>query len=256
MNKEIEIPEGHEARIESNKVIIEQKEGEDERIRKALLEYFNERNSYRDEDETFNGVPFSSIIAYLEKQKEPHYSPLCNTIKDKIREYIANHFIADTVVKTNMKSIVKAMEEGVRLGKEDQKSTENPRDIHNQGYVKGVEDAYNNVNEAKVILKRLAKENPKPTEWSEDDERILDNCIEYIKASCLNANDLYECIDWLKFLRSQSHWKPSKEQMEALRCAVNDSIMQYDYNASQLKEEVARTYSENLQSLLNDLNKL
>ena len=215
---EYTIPDGYESRIEDGKVIVTKKESEDERIRKAIGAAICGTTA-----ETVleaNGVKLVDALAYLEKQKEPHYSPLCNTIKDKIREYIANHFIADTVVKTNMKSIVKAMEEGVRLGKEDQKSTENPRDIHNQGYVKGVEDAYNNVNEAKVILKRLAKENPKPAEWSEDDERILDNCIEYIKASCLDANDLYECIDWLKFLRSQFHWKPSKEQMKWLKDVI------------------------------------
>lgn len=33
MNKEIEIPEGYEARIEGNKVIVELKESEDKRIR-------------------------------------------------------------------------------------------------------------------------------------------------------------------------------------------------------------------------------
>ena len=44
--------------------------------------------------------------------------PLCKTTKDKIRVYIANHFITDTVVKTDVRSIVHAMEEGVRLGKE------------------------------------------------------------------------------------------------------------------------------------------
>lgn len=42
-------------------------------------------------------------------------------------------------------------------------------------------------------------------EWSEEDERIMDNCIEYIKASCLDAHDLNECIDFIKSLRPQSH---------------------------------------------------
>lgn len=57
-------------------------------------------------------------------------------------------------------------------------------------------------------------------EWSEEDERNLYNTIEAIKytfdvsegsgGSCL--------IAWLKFhLRPQSHWKPNKDQMEALK---------------------------------------
>ncbi len=57
-------------------IFPELRESEDEKIRKVLLEYFNERNSYRDEDETFNGVPFSSIIDYLEKQKYDRMKPI------------------------------------------------------------------------------------------------------------------------------------------------------------------------------------
>jgi len=60
----------------------ELKESEDEKIRKVLLKYFNERNNYRDEDETFNGVPFPSIIAYLEKQS-PTEDVIKNITKNK-----------------------------------------------------------------------------------------------------------------------------------------------------------------------------
>lgn len=92
------------------------KENDDERIRQAIIKSIEEDSSIYEQE-----VSKEQMLTYLEKQKEPHYSPLCNTIKDKIREYIANHFIADTVVKTDMRSIVKAMEEGVRLGEEKQK---------------------------------------------------------------------------------------------------------------------------------------
>lgn len=66
---EYTIPNGFTTEIKDDKVIVKKQESEDERIRKVLLEYFNERNNYRDEDETFFGVPFPSIIAYLEEQK-------------------------------------------------------------------------------------------------------------------------------------------------------------------------------------------
>ena len=65
-------------------------ESEDERIRKTLIEYFNERNSYRDEDETFNGVPYSSIIAYLEKQKDA--SKAIEAV-ERIDKYIDEHLV-------------------------------------------------------------------------------------------------------------------------------------------------------------------
>ena len=274
MNKEIEIPEGYEARIESNKVIIEQKEGEDEKIRKVLLEYFNERDSYRDEDETFNGVPFSSIIAYLEKQKDQKPAErveinksLSDAVISELGKYNGENYWKSpwAMDSTGTAYPLYFANLGATWQKE-QKPTESPEDIHNRGYIKGVEDAYNNVNEAKVILKRLAKEDPKPTEWSEEDEDAIEQAIIAIE-DMRNSNEpgvgyvghklsFDVVIERLKSLHPQSHWKPSEKQMEALRCAVNDSIMQYDYNASQLKEEVTRTYSENLQSLLNDLNKL
>ena len=70
-------------------LIPELAESEDEKIRKTLLEYFNERNSYRDEDETFNGVSFSSIIAYLEKLKESGIKWLkSDNVKNPDKPYI------------------------------------------------------------------------------------------------------------------------------------------------------------------------
>jgi len=63
--KEIEIPERYEARIEGNKVIFVPKESKDERIRKEILEYFNQFK-----DEGLRGVNITDWIAYLEKQKE------------------------------------------------------------------------------------------------------------------------------------------------------------------------------------------
>lgn len=98
------------------------------------------------------------------EQKSEQYSPLCVTVKDKIHEYISNHFIADTVVKTDIKSIVKAMEEGVRLGKEEQKLVNSPAGFYvtlpdgKKYYTK--EMRCNGMN-VKVV-------EPKPAEWSED----------------------------------------------------------------------------------------
>lgn len=66
MNKiEYQIPEGYEARIDGNKVILEPKETEDERIRKGLIDYFNDFNL-----PTFGGLDPIKILAWLEKQGE------------------------------------------------------------------------------------------------------------------------------------------------------------------------------------------
>lgn len=59
------IPEGYEARIEGNKVIIELKESEDEQHRKWILEYLYD--GLRKSDEQFKDQ-FKSAIAWLKKQ--------------------------------------------------------------------------------------------------------------------------------------------------------------------------------------------
>ena len=58
----------------------------------------------------------------------------------------------------------------------------------------------------------------KPAEWSEEDKEMLDAMIDIV------SNSLYEplcpregMLAWLKFLRPQPHWKPSEEQMDALK---------------------------------------
>ena len=72
MNKEIKIPEGYEARIDGNKVIIEKLESEDERIRKALIHLINEQDGFLT---AIDGISVKDIIAYLEKQKDQkHFS--------------------------------------------------------------------------------------------------------------------------------------------------------------------------------------
>lgn len=66
------------------------------------------------------------VMYELEKEQKIGEYPLCETIKDKIKCYIANHFIADREVTTDIPSIVHAMEEGVRLGKEEEQKEKKP----------------------------------------------------------------------------------------------------------------------------------
>ena len=78
MNKEIEIPEGYEARIEGNKVILELK---DEKIRKVLVSIVK----WLGFDSSFfidNSVAKSEVLAYLEKHKEHKSLPLGLSVED------------------------------------------------------------------------------------------------------------------------------------------------------------------------------
>jgi hypothetical protein len=62
-------------------------------------------------------------------------------------------------------------------------------------------------------------------EWSEEDEHKLKDIIYFLdtaKKHYASTVELDACIDWLKSIRSQNTWKPSDEQMEALKEACDE----------------------------------
>ncbi len=82
MEKEIELPEGYEARIEGNKIILEPKESEDERIRKQLLNWFKDCHwDAIDKDKT--PLKREDIIAWFEKQGSQNLANSAKTCKDE-----------------------------------------------------------------------------------------------------------------------------------------------------------------------------
>ena len=98
---------------------------------------------------------------------------------------------------------------------------------------------------------------------SDEDEamwvEISDLLWEGYKQSCskFSWDDIRNwVIHKLKSLSPQKQWKPSDEQMEALKDALNDAIWQYDYKGSMIKEEVTRKHAEIIESLYNDLKKI
>ena len=115
------------------------------------------------------------------------------------------------------------------------------------GYAPSIEDVIAKINEVITIVNTQtdvltdAELLPRP-EWGDVDEENLDAVIE------LTEHTLYEplvprgkLIDWLKSLRP--HWKPSEEQMEALRETI-------DFAPDTFKPKCS------LESLYKDLKKL
>jgi len=66
--------------------------------------------------------------------------------------------------------------------------------------------------------KELKKIEQKPAEWSEEDERMLESIISDFAAGHKSSIGQDK---WLKSLKPQNHWKPTKEQMGALNYVVN-----------------------------------
>lgn len=64
-------------------------------------------------------------------------------------------------------------------------------------------------------------EKQKSVEWSEEDNNMITSITKYLNASTAGfPNDVEwakKFIEWLKSLKPQNHWKPTKQQMEAIK---------------------------------------
>ncbi len=91
-------------------------------------------------------------------------------------------------------------------------------------------------------IKELKK--MKQPNWSEDDEKMLDEIIDFFENGTVKLqHDLSLYASWLKSLRPQPQWKPSDAQMESIRQAV-----------SNMKNSAC--YDSELVHFLHDLEKL
>ena len=116
-NKEIEIPEGYEAKIENNKVIFVPKDSEDEKIRKALLRCCDDWEKGQFGCMAKEDIP--AIRAYLEKQKE----------QNPINESNMHEPTLDEARKWN-----EAYEKGYSLGYENGRNEQKPAEWSEEDY--------------------------------------------------------------------------------------------------------------------------
>lgn len=73
----------------------------------------------------------------------------------------------------------------------------------------------------KVAIKERCAQRPEQ-EWSEEDEKYIcaaDMFIRESKRSNYGNYSKFDVINWFKSLRPQNRWKPSEEQIEAIRIA-------------------------------------
>lgn len=183
MEKTIEIPEGYEARIEGNKVILEKKESEDERIRKAIESII--RVYGKTQGEWLAGYDMDTLVvhlrdafAYLEKQKEQKPAIDIEHLKSYMLQYLQD-----------------------ASNREDDSEIEADTDKW-----------------ARMIIKVFGGIEQKPAEWSEADKLHLNNAILVAKKEW-GVNSY--TARWLESLRDNykkcnSRWKPSEEQMRAV----------------------------------------
>jgi len=86
-------------------------------------------------------------------------------------------------------------------------------------FFKRMEDAGYEWNIGRLELREKTKQ-----EWSEEDETKLKSACALIRNTSLNGNEglVDSTIDWLKSLKGRYTWKPSVEQIIALRWVLNN----------------------------------
>lgn len=233
-------------------LIPELAESEDERVRKALIDGIRQIRCK-------NSVTQEQMLAWLEKQKPAKWSEdyreediqtrfAFYTYKDDPSVlYLSNVFVEETSRNHGFGTrILKAAEKAAEaIGaiticlkvKQDSPANAWYRK-RGYGYV-AFEDGYDWLEKNLEYLKPA-----KSAEWSEEDLRhkswILECLADGERKVPQYAEDFRAAYKWLKSLRSQPHWKPSEEQMEALE------------NSTALTEK----QGEALYSLVQDLKKL
>ena len=243
MAKEIEIPEGYEARIDGNKVIIELKETEDERIRKELYEFIKVNSPTEDANR---------FIAWLEKQKEQNdkdegstdftiYHPLKNGKGEY--ECIPYSFYGSLTSFSEDKDLIDFLrtcfytEEDCNEWIEQQKEqkpaewSEEDRkmlDAIIKRYSFPIETDFSvfvgedNLKDMREELGWLKSLRPQPRqEWSEEDKKRVVELKTFIaKCNGFNKANQQKAFELIDELRPQPHWKPSEEHFQGLRRAI------------------------------------
>ena len=181
---------------------------EDERIRKWLLECVENLS-----DGNFIEVSRQDVLFYLEKQKEKPNIEICpHSVKSKSYKEKPAECIEDSI----------EFEEGFKTGRET-----------------GLRDGQ------KYVLDNLESYGLcKSAEWSEEDERKLQDCINIVGRWEGDYDIAY--APYSNFLKSlRPSWKPSEHQMSMLLAVINDS-----------KNAYSASCHLSLKSLYNDLKKL
>ena len=202
-----------------------------ERIRKALLDAFQ---VIPDKSRNYNGSEFTcqQIMDWLEKQKE----------NLKSADSIPSNCASDAKCGDRWQKVTDSLPDNGRLvlaqdclgntllARYDGEANWEVSVYDNDDYY-----CRNTITRWCEIPSEKQKEQ-KPAEWSEEDEKMIEQIRRIVFGDGSVKNGEREKIhDWLKSLRPQPHWKPSEEQLNALRKARNTfDGSSYDYKAIDL----------------------
>lgn len=221
MEKEIQIPDGFEAKIEGNKVVFVPKENEDEKVRKALLRCCDDWEKGQFGCMAKEDIP--AVRAWLEKQK---------TSEAAIRYLRENHSsekVSDFQAAMNI-AVARAYDKGVQDTLEKQKEPLTPEEkMKHPLYVEGFEAGKQVGAQYEAVFGKQKEQ--KPTEWdfrpygvNETVDKLIAiaECLEMDGDCLFNGYSGTECGKFLRELaRKQIGCKPVEWGEE------DEKMMQY-----------------------------
>ena len=208
---------------ELENIFPELKESEDEKIRKEIIAILKYKYGLYPKDPKYINAP--QWIAWLDKQGESY------TKRDVDDAYLKG-------VTNTKKEIEKQYEANYQIRKDIATFIFN--------YKGDIKDRAKWMDYLGIKVSFAEKQGEqKPAEWSEEDERMLQNILECLKNGWrILPTDILKYESWLKSLKPQNRWQPSDEQMAAIKDAI-------DYLGRDTK--IVRKH---LMSLYEDLKKL
>jgi len=204
-------------------IFPELRESEDERIRKEILEYFQQF-----ENEELRGINISDWIAWLKKQggqKLQGKTALETINEEKIDN--ANYVKSTDKVKPKFHKgdwVVVSTTKGdrvVQIASVEYLKDGCPSYITTEGRW------FDNGTKARLLTNKDVEITTIPENraivnkiksWSEEDEKIINKLIAVVELYYGIGDDSEKqiCLSWLKSLKQRMGWKPSDEQMKAL----------------------------------------
>jgi hypothetical protein len=230
---EYTIPEGMEAEMKDGKIIVRQKESEDERIRKEINTLYSEIDTCISE----------LLKARIDKDSEAEGKALFKmeglmvaTLQDLscIEDYLEKQKEQKPAEGDYETEIQKAFREGKSAGRKE--VFDHPEEYGLQ----------------------------KPAEWSEEDEKMIERLITRLNWITYNTRTdgtspnitFFDEIEWLKSLRPPQYcencrlkksvqgWKPSEEQIYSLGTVVKGynecTVGSVGYNLKELYEQLKK----------------
>jgi hypothetical protein len=196
---------------ELENIFPELAESEDERKRKALMQNLKER--FGTKGNMGEGLDMPKVLAWLEKQGEQK-----QVVIPKFR-------VGDIIRWKKAGSIEYTIKK-----------------ICDKGYI-NTADGIMNISQTDIEFELVEQ---KSAEWSEEDEKQARQIERIVSNDGCTQKLQKQIADWFKSLKDriqpQSQWKPSEEQLIALRVAIGD--------------EQGSDCCDTLRSLLKDLKSL